>query len=227
METDRDRPLLTVLAWLRVRRSAVLLGALLLFVLLHPFTHSGTTARLLLDLFYLGVLMLGLWSLTPGRALGWWAWCLIGLVVALILLPLSGVVAPALALPLLLALLEGTLAVALLTYVMNVQRVTADKIFGAVAAYVLVAMLFTSLYYVLVTLDPTALFVGDTHDADGRLGWFQLFYFSVTVLTSTGFGEITPRTDHARAIVVVEQVVGVMYVAFLVARLANVYPRGR
>jgi hypothetical protein len=48
-------------------------------------------------------------------------------------------------------------------------------------------------------------------------------YFSFTVLTSTGFGEITPVTRMARALIVVEQVMGVMYVAFLVARLANLY----
>jgi hypothetical protein len=48
-------------------------------------------------------------------------------------------------------------------------------------------------------------------------------YFSFTVLTSTGFGEITPVTGMARALIVIEQVLGVMYVAFLIARLANRY----
>jgi hypothetical protein len=43
------------------------------------------------------------------------------------------------------------------------------------------------------------------------------------VLTSTGFGEITPVTRMARSLIIIEQVLGVMYVAFLVARLANLY----
>ena len=55
------------------------------------------------------------------------------------------------------------------------------------------------------------------------LDWATMMYFSFTVLTSTGFGEITPVTDMARALIVVEQVLGVMYVAFLIARLANRY----
>ena len=50
-----------------------------------------------------------------------------------------------------------------------------------------------------------------------------MMYFSFTVLTSTGFGEITPVTGMARALIVIEQVLGVMYVAFLIARLANRY----
>jgi hypothetical protein len=52
-------------------------------------------------------------------------------------------------------------------------------------------------------------------------------YFSFTVLTSTGFGEITPTTHQARSLIVVEQVLGVMYVAFLIARLANLYQERR
>jgi len=55
------------------------------------------------------------------------------------------------------------------------------------------------------------------------LSWSDAMYFSFTVLTSTGFGEITPVTDMARSLIVIEQVLGVMYVAFLVARLANLY----
>ncbi len=50
------------------------------------------------------------------------------------------------------------------------------------------------------------------------LEWAAMMYFSFTVLTSTGFGEITPVTGMARALIVVEQVLGVMYVAFLIAR---------
>jgi Na+/citrate or Na+/malate symporter len=61
------------------------------------------------------------------------------------------------------------------------------------------------------------------HGPDGRLNWSDLMYFSFTVLTSTGFGEITPATPFARALIIIEQVLGVMYVAFLVARLANMY----
>jgi Na+/citrate or Na+/malate symporter len=52
-------------------------------------------------------------------------------------------------------------------------------------------------------------------------------YFSFTVLTSTGFGEITPASPLARALVILEQVLGVMYVAFLIARLANMYGTSR
>ncbi len=49
-------------------------------------------------------------------------------------------------------------------------------------------------------------------------------YFSFTVLTSTGFGDIAPLGRQARAVCVVEQLVGVLFLAILIARLAGVYP---
>jgi len=48
-------------------------------------------------------------------------------------------------------------------------------------------------------------------------------YFIITLLTSTGFGDIVPLARQARAVCVVEQVTGALFVAILIARLAGVY----
>ena len=93
------------------------------------------------------------------------------------------------------------------------------------AAYVLIAFTFSSLFGLLQIVQPTAFNVSLANEPDGHLAWVDLMYFSFTVLTSTGFGEITPATPMARSLVVIEQVLGVMYVAFLIARLANLYDR--
>jgi hypothetical protein len=52
-------------------------------------------------------------------------------------------------------------------------------------------------------------------------------YFSMTVITSTGFGDIVPVTRQARAICMVEQLTGALFIAILIARLAGVYPPNR
>jgi hypothetical protein len=44
------------------------------------------------------------------------------------------------------------------------------------------------------------------------------------VLTSTGFGDIVPLSPQARAVCIVEQLTGALFVAILIARLAGVYP---
>ena len=48
----------------------------------------------------------------------------------------------------------------------------------------------------------------------------------MTTLTSTGYGEITPVAPAARALAQLQQVVGVLFVAILIARLTGRY-RGR
>jgi hypothetical protein len=112
---------------------------------------------------------------------------------------------------------------ALLYYVLDWHPITADKVFGAVSAYVLIAFTFSCLFGLLQQVQPHAFHASEVHAPSEHLDWATLMYFSFTVLTSTGFGEITPVTKMARALIVIEQVLGVMYVAFLIARLANLY----
>ena len=49
-------------------------------------------------------------------------------------------------------------------------------------------------------------------------------YFTVTALTTTGFGDIVPVHAVARMLCVIEQVVGVLFIAILIARLAGTLP---
>ena len=58
-------------------------------------------------------------------------------------------------------------------------------------------------------------------------GKFGEIYGKVWVtLTSTGYGEITPVSPAARALAMLQQIVGVLFVAILISRLTNLY-RGR
>jgi hypothetical protein len=52
----------------------------------------------------------------------------------------------------------------------------------------------------------------------------DLVYFSFTVLTSTGFGDIVPVLRYARGLCVFEQLTGALFLAILIARLAGIYP---
>jgi Na+/citrate or Na+/malate symporter len=117
----------------------------------------------------------------------------------------------------------GSVTAALLYYVLDWHPITTDKVFGAVAAYVLIAFTFASLFGIVQQIQPHAFHASTDHVPSDHLDWGTLMYFSFTVLTSTGFGEITPVTRMARALIVIEQVLGVMYVALLIARLANLY----
>ena len=101
---------------------------------------------------------------------------------------------------------------------------TTDKLFGAAAAYLMIGVFWAYVFAVLGYLHPDAFGVGGSA---ASLFFLDYVYFSFTVLTSTGFGDITPLTRQARGLVVVEQVVGALFLAVLIARLAGVYPPQR
>jgi hypothetical protein len=224
MKVDRTlAELLHALAWLRINRCALLLAGLILFIVGFPFTSSGTGGRVAVNLWLLAVLLAGRWALDPHRRIGWLPWALVGGIACAYVAVFAGVRGAGTVVTLGYAALEALITVALLAYVLDAGRVTADKIFGAISAYILLGMLFASLFTLLLLFDAAAL--RSSIDDDGRMGWFDLFYFAMTVLTSTGFGEIVPANDRGRALVIITQITGTMYVAFLVARLANLYPR--
>jgi len=110
----------------------------------------------------------------------------------------------------------------LLRYTLRDDVLTADKLFGAAAAYLLIAELWMYVYGLLQWQQAGMFAVNGTVVPLLSLG--EVIYFSVTVLTTTGFGDIAPATPVARSAVIFEQVVGVLYVAVLIARLTGVYP---
>ena len=109
----------------------------------------------------------------------------------------------------------------LLRYVLRQGRMTADKLYGAVAAYLMIAILAAFLHGVVQYVYPDAyMYQGSAT----TLELPDLIFFSFTVLTTAGFGDITPYEIHARFLTLLEAVTGVMYVAILIARLTGVYP---
>ncbi len=49
----------------------------------------------------------------------------------------------------------------------------------------------------------------------------ELLYVSFTTLSSVGLSDIGPATGHARSVVMLEQVVGIFYIAMVVTRLVS------
>ena len=221
------RPLLRRLAYLRRNRCSALLAALCLFILVDPLLSGSAVGLSFLRFATLAILFLAVWALRV-RRLAVWTVAALALVTAQLILAdrlgehwlrPAGFIA--------VAAFMGAVTIALLLYVLDRRSITTDKVFGAVAAYVLIAFTFASLFTLLQFFQSDAFTAAVANEPDGRLDWPDMMYFSFTVLTSTGFGEITPVTKMARSLIVIEQVLGVMYVAFLIARLANLYGTSR
>ena len=64
-------------------------------------------------------------------------------------------------------------------------------------------------------------------NASAQRTWSELNYLSFALLSSTGIGDVIPLTVHARALASIEMLVGVMYLAAVVARLIGFTTKGK
>jgi hypothetical protein len=202
--------------------NAWLLFALLLLVVVYPFLQDLPIGRALVALFDPAILAL---ALVAARASGAENKVGLLLVVPAILLHVVGAfgVHPvAFAASLFAqALFHGFVVVCLLRYVTRDAVMTPDEMFAAANLYVLGAFVFGYLFAAVEFLLPGSFVVNEANNPDGHVGWWDLLYFSFTCLTSVGFGEITPVNDHARSLVMIEQMVGVLYLALVISRLVS------
>jgi hypothetical protein len=109
----------------------------------------------------------------------------------------------------------------LLRYVFQRDVMTTDKLYGAASAYLMIGVLWSLLYAIACHFEPGSFAMGGNVTTPA---FNDLLYFSFTTLTSTGFGDIVPLLRRVRALCVLEQLTGALFLAILIARLAGVYP---
>ena len=107
--------------------------------------------------------------------------------------------------------------VVVLTLTLRAGPVTFHRIQGAVAAYLLLGLLWGHAYALVASLAPAA-FSGTLRAADGPRAFY---YFSFVTLTTVGYGDILPVHPVARSLAMLEALTGPLYLAILVARLVS------
>jgi hypothetical protein len=122
----------------------------------------------------------------------------------------------------------GVLVAGMLSYVRAQRRLTIDSIFATVAAYLMLALLFTQIYLFLVTWDPGSFVL--PAGVDGRTAdalQSDMTYFSLVTLATVGYGDILPATHTARMVAMFQAVVGQFYLAVVVALFVGTYAAQR
>ncbi len=99
---------------------------------------------------------------------------------------------------------------------------TYHRITGAVAAYLLIGMIWSLAYYLVTLWIPGAFSIQAPIATGGRESLqSQLFYFSFVTLTTIGYGDIAAVHPTVRMLVILEGVVGQLFPAILIARLVS------
>ncbi|PKL63527.1 MAG: ion transporter [Methanomicrobiales archaeon HGW-Methanomicrobiales-2] len=100
--------------------------------------------------------------------------------------------------------------------VLGERRVTTDTIYGAVSVYLLMGLTWATAYGLVESISPGSFSAGP---GGGAFTFPTSIYYSFVTLATLGYGDITPITDQARSLAVLETVSGTIYIAVLIARL--------
>jgi hypothetical protein len=114
-------------------------------------------------------------------------------------------------------------AFVILGHVYKKGPVTSHRIQGAIAAYLLLAMAFSLGFFMVEFFIPGSFqHQNQTMLLDDQ-SWKIFYYYSITTLTTLGYGDITPIHPVARNLAMIEALVGQLYPAILFARLVSLH----
>jgi len=116
------------------------------------------------------------------------------------------------------ALLLLTAVIIVVRRVLAKPTVTIQSIYGALSAYLIIGLMFASVFAAMNELG-TSDFFANKQPANTQT--FQ--YFSFTTLTTLGYGDFTAAASGGRSIAVLEALTGQVFLATLVARLVAAY----
>jgi hypothetical protein len=98
--------------------------------------------------------------------------------------------------------------------------VDASTVLGVLCIYLMFALFFADLHQLFAAFSPDYL-KGTSNPPNPS----DLLYFSVITLATVGFGDITPASEVARAITVVEALTGQLYLVSVVAGVVGGWRR--
>lgn len=111
----------------------------------------------------------------------------------------------------------------LLRYVLTSAVVTAEVICAAIAAYLMIGILWMSVYTLLDQYLPGSFSFNGTPDMRHSMKGFTALYFSFITLSTVGYGDFAPVSPLARMFAMMEATVGLFYITVLLARLVALY----
>jgi hypothetical protein len=117
---------------------------------------------------------------------------------------------------LVLAVAQMAALLAILSRVLRHRTVRLQTVMGGIAAYALLAFVMSAVYFGVDLLTASDFLSGVNSHGDYT-------YFSFVVMTTVGFGDITPVSDLAKRLVVIEAFVGQVFIVTFVARLVSLW----
>ena len=209
----------------RIRPDLLLLVSLALMILLHPILDRGTVRRFLMEILVFVPAALAAVRLSQIKRRLWPTVLL--MVVAMILAVVQDFWQNNVIITMKWAFLAAFFAVTvvgLFSFLRTAREVTETHLYTAASIYLLLGMLWFSVYCAIDTYHPGSILQGGsvlTNRED------QLLYFSLITLSTIGYGDIVPVDAEVRMLAALEGVIGVLYIAITVAILVSAFRHQR
>lgn len=213
-----------LLAFFRANPCGALLLLQIVALLVYPFLDDLGTGRLVVNLIGIVVVAVAVAAVRSTPALTWVSVLLGGPVLVLTILeivvhdPWLIVAASTLQ-----AAFYFYTGYALIRYMFFDTDVSLDEVLATGATFTVFAWGFAYAYQALQVIWPMS-FSAATNAENPRT-WMELLFLSITILTSTGLSDIIPIRPQARAVVAIEQIAGMLYLAVIVARVIALMAR--
>jgi voltage-gated potassium channel len=196
---------------------------LLVYVLVGPFMEALPLAKPIISVFLTLVLVSALGALGQRGALIRSAIAVLVVLLTSMWLETAGVIKLHLdpstfILPVFLALP----VYALMGHLFRATLVTGNTICAALCLYLLIGLLWGSLFAILESLVPNSFAGALLENTSKRETAHHLQYFSYVTLSTLGYGDITPQTRGASALCQAEAIIGQFLTIVVVARLVGI-----
>ena len=211
----------TLLQVLNQNRFLTLLITILLMLIIAPILDNFIQTRILTDILLTAILFEIIFTIRSSRSQ-----LIVGVILVLPLIAATW--APlfiqaftiGLASRIFGVLFFGFAVVNILRTVFKAEEVTVELIFAAVVAYLLIAIMWAFLYMILDLLAPGSF----SFPSEGfRTLTMRFEYLSFITITTLGYGDITPLTNEASALTMMEALIGQIYMVVLVAWLVGMH----
>jgi hypothetical protein len=120
---------------------------------------------------------------------------------------------------LIVVVLLAVAATKVLGTVVGAEEVGFRTILGAICVYVILGLLFTFVYAGVDRLQSGQFFGTDTHTGD-------FLFFSITTLTTTGYGNLVPAAQPGKMLSGLEMLIGQIFLVTLIAGLVSLWRPG-
>ncbi len=201
-------------------RFLLLFMAIVLSIALRPFLEGSLGALTLSGVFFSLVLITCIYSVSETR--GHFLFTLIIGLPSILVLWL-GILwhAPSLQIigAILLVIFWACTIMLIIFHLFRVKEVMADTILGAACTYFLIGFAWGSIFFVLESCSPGSF----SFPRPRSIGFSDFFYYSFVTLATVGFGDITPVSNPARSLTILEAVLGQLFMTTMIAILVGTY----